>query len=270
MKPAIQAVLFDLAGTVADFGSRAPVEALRGLFERNALSVPTEVIRRHMGAEKREHIRGILADSAVAPAWRAVHGQPFTEEDVDTLYGEFEPIQREAVNRHRMPIAGFTELAKNLRSNGIALGFNTGYSRPMAQPILDELAARGVEADSVVCATEVARGRPAPDMNLRNLDELDALPARCLVVDDSENGMAAGRRAGLWTVGVGISGNTVGLSPSEWQALPDTEHAALRQRAMLRLKRAGAHFVIDTVAELHACLRQIECRLQQTSSPEAP
>ena len=48
-------------------------------------------------------------------------------------------------------------------------------------------------------------------------------------------GIAEGLNAGMWTVGVTVSGNEVGLSPEEWHALPDSEQA--RRRAAARRVR---------------------------------
>jgi HAD superfamily hydrolase (TIGR01509 family) len=47
----------------------------------------------------------------------------------------------------------------------------------------------------------VAEGKPAPDIFLYAAAKLDADPARCLVVEDSVNGVIAGRAAGMTVVG---------------------------------------------------------------------
>jgi phosphonoacetaldehyde hydrolase len=90
------------------------------------------------------------------------------------------------------------------------------------------------------------------------LIELDVWPASAVVkVDDAEVGMAEGRNAGCWTVGVAASGNGVGLSLAEYEALTEAERRPRVEAAAASLRAAGAHYVIDTVADLPALLDEI-------------
>lgn len=52
----------------------------------------------------------------------------------------------------------------------------------------------------IVSSDEVAHGKPAPDVYLAAAARLGADPATCLVVEDSYNGVAAARAAGMTTV----------------------------------------------------------------------
>lgn len=89
----LQAVIFDWAGTVIDYGCLAPVEAFVELFRREGLSLSQAQAREPMGTEKREHIRRLLAIPAIAAAWQAAKGSAASEADIDRLYRDFLPIQ---------------------------------------------------------------------------------------------------------------------------------------------------------------------------------
>jgi len=66
-------------------------------------------------------------------------------------------------------------------------------------------------------ATDVAKGKPAPDLFLHAARTLGVAPDHCVVVEDSRSGVAAARAAGMRSFGyVG------GLTPAEWLAGPDT------------------------------------------------
>ena len=54
----------------------------------------------------------------------------------------------------------------------------------------------------LVCAEDVAEGKPAPDPYLLGAERLGADPAECLVVEDAPAGVTAGRAAGMtvWAV----------------------------------------------------------------------
>jgi HAD superfamily hydrolase (TIGR01509 family) len=72
-------------------------------------------------------------------------------------------------------------------------------------------------AGRIFSATEVARGKPAPDLFLHAADRLGARPARCVVVEDSRYGVQAARAAGMRAFGY-----AGGLTPPEWLEGPGT------------------------------------------------
>ncbi len=81
--------------------------------------------------------------------------------------------------------------------------------------------------------------------------ELAVWPAwSCVKVDDTEVGIKEGLNSGCWTVGVAVTGNVFGLSLADTAALPPKAFAEQRAAAVERLEGAGAHYVIDGVAEI--------------------
>ena len=72
-------------------------------------------------------------------------------------------------------------------------------------------------AGRIFSASEVARGKPAPDLFLHAARSLGVEPRRCVVVEDSRYGVAAARAAGMRAFGY-----CGGLTPAEWLAGPGT------------------------------------------------
>jgi phosphonoacetaldehyde hydrolase len=98
--------------------------------------------------------------------------------------------------------------------------------------------------------------------------DLGVWPGSAVVkVDDTTPGIAEGLAAGCWTVGVAMSGNAVGLDREELEALSEAERSVLRRRADAELERAGAHYVIDSVADLMPVIDRIEGRLARGERP---
>ena len=64
------------------------------------------------------------------------------------------------------------------------------------------LAAAGLRFEITVAGDEVEHGKPAPDMFLLAAERLGLAPARCVVVEDSPPGVAAGVAAGMPTLGL--------------------------------------------------------------------
>jgi len=87
-----EAVIFDWAGTLIDFGSFAPMGAFVEAFARFGVSVSIADARGPMGAPKRDHIRAMMALPHVAEGWRAVQGSAPDEAAIDRLYEVFVPL----------------------------------------------------------------------------------------------------------------------------------------------------------------------------------
>ncbi|MBK1698531.1 phosphonoacetaldehyde hydrolase [Rhodovibrio salinarum] len=264
----VRAVVLDWAGTTVDFGCLAPAAVFQRIFEDAGVAVSVEEARAFMGRHKRDHIEAMLGTSAIGQRWEAVHGRAPEAADVDRLFDAFVPQQLAALEIHRALIPGAVETAAELRRRGIALGSTSGYTREMMDRVRDSAAAEGYVPDVVVAVDEVARGRPAPFMAQRAMEALDVWPAAaCVKVGDTVSDVEEGLNAGMWTVSLAISGNEVGLSLADWQGLPTERQAALREVAATRLARAGAHQVVDTIADLPAALDAIEVALARGAQP---
>ena len=87
-------------------------------------------------------------------------------------------------------------------------------------------------------------------------------------VDDTEVGVQEGLAAGSWAVGLAVSGNAMGLPLAEWQALTREEQQRRRAAAADRLYQAGAHYVVDSVADLQPVLDDIAARLARGERPD--
>jgi phosphonoacetaldehyde hydrolase len=156
-------------------------------------------------------------------------------------------------------IPGAAAVVAALRAEGVKIGSCTGYTRAMMADILPRAAEQGYAPDMVVCAGETPAGRPSPLMLWKNLVELGVWPASaCVKVDDAAVGIAEGRAAGAWTIGIAASGNGVGLSQAALAALDPTDRDARIAAAREMLTAAGAHRVIDTVADLPAALAELQ------------
>jgi phosphonoacetaldehyde hydrolase len=249
-------VIFDWAGTVVDFGCHAPVIALREAFALRGVALTEVQARRDMGKPKVDHVRSLLQDPAVDNAWMKACGRASDDADVQDLMADLGPLMRsQAVLAARL-IDGVRAAVETLQAEGIKVGSSTGYTREMMTPVLREAAAQGYVPDHLVCSGETPAGRPSPLMIYKACAELGVWPlSRVVKVDDTEAGVAEGRAAGCFTVGVAASGNGVGLSAQSLSALSVADRAARISAAEKSLLAAGADVVIDTVAQLIAVLR---------------
>jgi phosphonoacetaldehyde hydrolase len=252
----IAAVLLDWAGTTIDHGSRAPAAVFVEIFHRRGVEITVAEARGPMGRAKLDHIAAVAALPRVADAWRRVHGRPPERADVEAMYHEFLPLQHEVLARETIVIPGIVEAVAACRALGVRIGSTTGYTRALMEVVAPLAAAQGYAPDVIVCADDVPRGRPAPWMNLRAAEAMDAFPLhRVVAVDDTPVGIEAGANAGCITVAVTRTGNALGLSLEEVTALPAGDLDDRLAVVTREFRAAGADHVIASVADLPGLIR---------------
>ncbi len=264
----VQAVILDWAGCTMDFGCIAPAVVFVEVFARRGVPITMEEARAPMGAHKKVHIQRITELPSVRARWEEKYGRPPNMEDVEAMFADFVPLQLECLSRYSTLIPGTLDVVRVLRGRGVRIGSTTGYTREMMEINLRDAERQGYVPDSTVCASDVPAGRPYPFMCLQNAIHLEVdCVAACVKVDDTVPGIEEGLNAGMWTVGLAVSGNEVGLSLEEWNALSPEEQEQRRQRAYRRMLQSGAHYVVDTIADLLPCVEDIERRLARGEKP---
>ena len=264
----VKAVVFDWAGTVVDYGSLAPMGAFVETFGEFGVTISIDEARGPMGMAKRPHVAAIMRLPRVTQAWTERHGAAPTEADIDAIYEVFVPKNTAVAARHADVIPGVPEVVRRLREHGVKIGSTTGYTRPIMAEITPVAARQGFAPDSLVCTGDTPDGRPTPFMLYRTLLDLGVWPAwSAIKVDDTEVGIAEGVNGGAWTVGVAVSGNVFGLSREDTAALPAAEFQSRKAEAEDRLTAAGAHYVIDSVADLLPVVAAVEGRLRRGERP---
>lgn len=265
----LKAVVLDWAGTTVDHGSRAPAMVFREIFHRRGIEITAEQAREPMGMAKREHIAAITAMPEVAQAWREQFGRPCSSEDIDAMYADFLPLQKETLREHCDVIRGVADAVNSCREMGLKIGSSTGYTRELMEIVTAAAREQGYEPDCVLCAEDAPRGRPAPYLLYTAAIQLDVYPMKSIVkVDDTVVGIEAGRNAGCWSIGVTRTGNGLGLSEEEIAALP-VETVERRCAAVsAAFSAAGAHDTVPAVSDIPDLLREIDDRMASGDSPE--
>lgn len=250
LKDRFDLVIVDWGGTMVDFGCQAPVKALIEAFGADGVVIDEATARRDMGKAKSDHVRSLLNEPAVAAAWRARHGHAVHEADVGVIITRLGPLMRKHAAHAATLIPGARETFERLRAAGLRVASSTGYTREMLQPVLARAAEQGYVPEHVVCSGETPAGRPSPLMIYKACAELGVWPlSRVVKVDDATVGIAEGKAAGAFTVGV-ASGNTLGLSLEGLQALSSHERDRQLESARQALRSAGADLVLDSIADL--------------------
>ena len=172
---------------------------------------------------------GVLVDSE--PWWNAVrivfasdHGRTWTDDDHHAVMGAnshgWALIMRErlhldgmdpdeiehavvsgVVARYRAeppPVPGAPEAVRRIAAD-LPVAIASSAHPDVIAAAVDALHLRDV-LRAIVSSDEVAHGKPAPDVYRLAADRLGVDAARCLVVEDSINGVRAGKAAGAFVV----------------------------------------------------------------------
>ncbi|HET9580460.1 MAG TPA: phosphoglycolate phosphatase [Usitatibacter sp.] len=200
----IQAVLFDLDGTLADTAPdmARTVNAMRR--RRGLAPVQESVVRPHVSKGARGMICSAFEITTEHPDFMAMR-----EEFLD-IYGR-EPCV------HTTLFPGMGELLDALEADGIAWGVVTNKFERFARPILAELGLAG-RAAAIVGGDTCPRPKPFPDPLLYAAGRIGVAPEATLYVGDDERDVQAARAAGMPVIVAGYGYLGDGTPPTEWDA----------------------------------------------------
>ena len=264
----VKGVILDWAGTTMDYGCYAPAVVFVEVYKRRGVEITIEEAREPMGAHKKVHIRKISQIPAVAKRWQEAHGRSCVEDDVETMFQEFIPLQLNCLADYADLIPGTLEAVKKFRKRSLKIGSTTGYMGEMMTLLLAEARGRGYVPDSTVCATDVPAGRPEPWMCLKNAENLRIYPMEAIVkIGDTLPDIEEGLNAGMWTVGLAKTGNEMGLTEQELASLEPEDLERRLTRARERMAQAGAHYVVDGIWDCDLIIDDITARLARGEKP---
>ncbi len=173
---------------------------------------------------------GVLVDSEpwwndVRIAFARAHGRPWTVDDHHAVMGansrgwaltmqerldlpDMDPdeiqdaIVAGVVERYRTEpppvIPGAIEAVRRIAQR-LPVAIASSAHPDVIAAAVDALGLRDV-LGAIVSSDEVPHGKPAPDVYLVAASQLGVDPGRCLVVEDSVNGVKAGKAAGMFVV----------------------------------------------------------------------
>lgn len=255
----ISCVIMDWAGTAVDFGCFAPLNAFLKVFsEEKGIDITYRQAREPMGLLKIDHIKAILSMPEVNVKFQARYNRAWNMDDVNEMYKSFEKHLFASLSNFTTPIPGVLDTMELLREQGIKIGSTTGYTQAMMDVVRPGAAAKGYVVDNLVTPDDVPAGRPAPYMIYQNMIDL-AIPSvdNVVKVGDTIADIKEGVNAKVWSIGLITGSNEMGLSEDEYKHHSAEDLIPLKKEVRQRMLDAGAHFVLDNITELPACIEKI-------------
>ena len=182
----IRALVFDFDGVILDTES-SDLRAWREVFEEHGAELTLAVWAQVIGTQEHhfdpiqhlELLLGMPVDRAGVAASHARRTMELTE--------------------RQQLLPGVRELVSYARVQGIKLAVASSSSRVWVEGHLEKRGIRG-DFDCVCCREDVARTKPYPDLYLAALACLGVSALETVALEDSPNGIAAARAAGIYVV----------------------------------------------------------------------
>lgn len=266
----VKGVVLDWSGTTLDAYVIAPALVFVEVFGNQGVEITMEEAREPMGLRKDLHIKVLTEVPEIRERWKEIKGAHPDQNDVDAMFADFVPLQLECLPQYTTLLPGVAATTSQLQAEGIKIGTTTGFTRAMVDILEKAAAEQGYVPDASVAGDEVVNGaRPRPFMVYRNLDLLDVSPIQSVVkVDDTISGVGEALEAGCWGVGVARYSNYMNIdSLDEAATLSEEEIERRVARARGMLEKAGAHYVVDSLAELPEVIEDINARLAGGEKP---
>lgn len=196
----IELVIFDCDGVLVD-SERIAVRVYVALgAELGWPLTEAEVIEKFIGRSITSNFEKIT--SRVGPSRAALWQERFGQ------------LHRVAVDAELAPVNG---ILKALDALTLPSCVASGGSHDTMRHTLGHTGIYPYFEGRIFSASEVAHGKPAPDLFLHAAKEMGVNPSACIVIEDSKYGVQAARAAGMRALGY-----AGGLTPAQWLEGPNT------------------------------------------------
>ncbi len=191
----IQLVVFDMAGTTVDDRGNVVLTALIDTARQYDLPGTPDELNALMGMNKIEVFRLLYKQQRPHASDETL--EPLAQQALST----FVERMRAAYEKHLAPIAGAEETFAFLRARGIKIALDTGFDATIGGLLMQQLQWPGRLIDTAIFSSDVARGRPAPYMIFRAMEQLAVLDVhRVMKLGDAPADLEEGYNAGCGEV----------------------------------------------------------------------
>ncbi|OSZ78811.1 hypothetical protein CAP35_11340 [Chitinophagaceae bacterium IBVUCB1] len=184
----INTVLFDMDGLLFDTEPLWGISMLR-IAQRHGIPVTQERFKDTRGF----HIYEVTAYWAVKYPWQGKTSEEVAEEILDDIIAL-------TIAQGRV-MDGVVQALELLKTNGYKIGLASSSPIRMINALVEHFSIKHY-FDCITSADEVELGKPHPAVFLHCANQLGALPLQCLVLEDSINGVIAGKAARMKVVAV--------------------------------------------------------------------
>ncbi|HEY8765960.1 MAG TPA: HAD family phosphatase [Dehalococcoidia bacterium] len=181
------ALLWDLDGVIVDSGEYHFAAYVAVLGQRGVQLDKKRYYSSLFGRRNWDILRDVLGD--------------LPDDEIRAIAQQKEEKFRELARGHIQPLPGAKELLRRAHEAGLKQSIVSSTPRANIEMIVDSLGVRD-DLDAIVGEEDSERGKPDPQPFTTAADRLAVPCERCVVLEDAPEGIAAGKSAGMRTIGV--------------------------------------------------------------------
>ncbi|MFH1588500.1 MAG: HAD family phosphatase [Candidatus Diapherotrites archaeon] len=196
----INTIIFDMDGVIAKAEIQHAKADQKALNELN-INCSIEYLLTTKGIPSKEVFEKILIEKKI-------------KTDLNKLSDKKQEYLLEFIKKEIKPIIGAKELIQRVHNAGFKICVGSSARRKEINLILESLNLIQY-FNSITSVDDVAFGKPDPSIFLKAAKKENTLPENCLVIEDSQYGIEAAKRAGMKCIGFKAKGNEHDLSQAD-------------------------------------------------------
>lgn len=182
----VQAIIFDLDGLLVDS---------EPCWDRVRQKMAAEYGQTWTNEDQR-HVMGVSTATWANYMIEQLGLKMTRQEVIERIVGDMLAVYHEHI-----PFLPGAVQAVHLAASHYPTGLASGSERSLIEAVVQNPAMQG-KFEAVVCTDDLPRGKPAPDVYLETARQLGVAPQLSLCVEDSSNGILAGKAAGMKVIAV--------------------------------------------------------------------
>ncbi len=183
----LKAVIFDMDGVLID-SEALHLASDTALLDKLNVTIPENYLDRFIGVTDTAMWKAIIKDFDIRTDLEEILNLQLSTKLKLLKKGGFKAIE------------GILELLKELYSQDIPVAVASSSTSIFIKEVIKKLAL-GKYIQLWVSGENVAHSKPEPDVFLKAAELLKVFPEKCVVIEDSKNGVLAAKKAGMKCVG---------------------------------------------------------------------
>jgi HAD superfamily hydrolase (TIGR01509 family) len=182
----MKAIIFDMDGLMVD-SERLYQQAQQEITRQFNKTLPEKVRLKMMGRKPLESMK-IFVEALDIPT------------DAVKVLEMRNDIMREKYKTDLVPLPGLNHIIDAFYGK-LKMAIATGAQEEFLDIVVDQLEIRN-KFDVLQTSDEIEQGKPHPEIYLKTCKKLGLKPGECIVLEDSLNGVLAGKKAGCYVIAV--------------------------------------------------------------------
>lgn len=186
----MEAVIFDMDGVIA-LTEQFHLKAWKRIYQELGLDFSREEFENYFGMATNDILKLLRDQGRIS----------MDDEELLRTGTRKKSYSMQEMRGKIKPMDGLVEKIKEIKESGLKVGLATSATSEICQTTLEECNVKEI-FDSTTTSDQVKRSKPDPAIYLKAAETLGIKPSRCMVIEDSQNGIIAAKEAGMKAIAI--------------------------------------------------------------------